>query len=46
MKDTLAMRYGVKDCFPTDLKDNYKLEGGLGERNDLSQTRSCLRRSC
>lgn len=35
MKDKPAMRYGPKDCFPTDL------EIGPG-----SCHRSCLRRSC
>lgn len=48
MQDTLAMRYGVKDCFPADLKDNYKLKLLKEDLREecLSQTRSCLRRSC
>lgn len=38
MKDKPAMRYGPKDCFPTDLE--------IGPGRGMACPRSCLRRSC
>lgn len=38
MKDTPAMRYGPRDCFPTDQE--------IGPGRGMVCHRSCLRRSC